>query len=254
MTNSKILPLEETQAIKAKVKKDFCIIATGYPGYDKWIESCLTSYKKLGFFLILSYDQGVPPRSSVTKLADITLVKYRTVATLNYSSLWLWKLALPIVEEFGFKNVFVICGDNYIEKPEGFSNLISHLEGYDILTYWYDGNINKGAGRVGTMAWICSTKTFRMVLDEMSRIWYERPSGGKVEEKLSRAAFALRLKVAPTVKTKYDFRLAPDGYNGVAKVDRGLFGDIIGLRHIHREAELRAHQGLPPIEDHFLKR
>lgn len=254
MPDEKIFPHQEMPYLKERLESPTCVVATAYSGLLVWLESCMASIQKLNLFTILSYDgPSIPPRQ-ISELASITTIIPHSQATLNYYSLVHWKLALPIVEELGFKYVFVLCADNYIEKPEGFPELLKKMEGYDVLTYWQDGNTRIGVGRVGTMAWICTVPAWRAILDRVSAIWYEYPACGKVEEKVSKAIFQLGLKLAPTMEPneKYDFRLAPDGWNGVEHQNRGIFGRLIGLRHLHRECELRNQQNLKPLEKKFL--
>jgi hypothetical protein len=255
MADKQNFPYQEMAYLKERIESPTCLVVTSYGGYFAWLKACLKSYQGLKMFTILCYDGPGTPPSQFSKLVNMVIVKPFSHATLNYSSLIQWKLALPIIEELGFENVFVLCGDNYIEKPEGFPELIKKLNGYDILPYWSDGKINNGGGRIGTMAWICSVKNWRKILDKVSDIWYKHPSGGKVEEKVSKAAHSLGLKVAPVMENgSFDFRLVPDGWNGIEKQNRGIFGELIGLRHIHREIQLRKAQKLEPIDESFLDR
>ena len=253
----KIKPLDDADLMRAKLNKPFCVTIYSYSGHKPFLKKCLESINKLGFYTILAYDNivgnKVPidawlPDVEALSMVDSIVIKHRTTGGVNLPWVWHSRYTLPIIEEFDFKYVFSIGGDCYLETPERFGELVEVLGNYDMIAYWFSGPPIKARWLgIGTMAWICKVPVWRAMFDHVIKHWYNpKRSGGNVERRLGQAFYELGFTCAPTMNKIFDFRLTPGEY-------RGVFNDILGLRHLQWEYKHAQHYNAEPPEEGLME-
>lgn len=216
-----------------------CIFVLSYYRHNPWLRACLKSIRKFGLYTVLSWDNSVNniPVEHF-KLIDAFVMKHKGPGGVVQPWLWQTLLTMPYVDYFDY--VWCMSGDCYYSKPEGLAEIRRRMVGYDIICYWHDH------GRVGTMSWMCKAKAYKRIF------YYLMDTGiqGGIEARVHKAATHFGYTIAPTVGSSkgpiFDFRLAPDG--DTDKRGRGLFGDVLGMRHLHWEHVRRIELDLPPIE------
>lgn len=256
----KIKPTGEDPEMRGKFKKPFCVVVYTYVGHKPYLRKCLEQIKKLGFYTILAYDNTLDrtgrgsinnwlPDAEVLSMVDSIIINHKTIGGgVNLPWVWHSRYTLPIAEEFDFKYVFSIGGDCYLETPERFNELVEVLGNYDMVAYWYSGPpVRPRWLGIGTMAWICKVPVWRAMFDHVIEHWYNpKRSGGNVERRLGQAIYELEFTCAPTMNQIFDFRLTPGEY-------KGIFNDIIGLRHLQWEYRYCQHYNAEPPEEGLIE-
>lgn len=225
-----------------------CAAVYTYDNHLPYLRACLTSIRKFDIFTILSYDNpfwggkaSEPldkrlPQGKVLELADAIIMKHNThQGGVTWPWGWHLKYITPLIKELEFEYAFITDGDSYYEKPENFQKLFKMMKKYDILSYWYNAN------SVGTQAWLCRVDALEKIKDYVADTFFKNFRSGNAESRLHSAVKDLGLKLAPTMKEYFDFRLPPDG-------ERGLVGELLGLRHVHAEYKERRVRHLKPFD------
>jgi len=227
--------------VAKRLEKKTCVLIFSWQRHLPFLKICLEQIRKLNFFTVLAYDKGKLPTEKILNLVDLFVVKHYSSSGVVKSWMWHTKYTLPIIEEFNFKYVFSISGDCLLETPENFSKLFDLLGKKDILTYWYDHN------RIGTMAWLCKMESYRKIVDYIYENWDEKISGGMVEARVKHAVDKIGATKVESMKEYFNFVMPPDG-DPTDKRGRGLFGDILGMRHLYYEDLQRKRQNMLPLE------
>ena len=247
----------------APYHSDTAIIVTSYHGQLGWLKSTLTSYRKSGHYVILSYDNPAYiwnniddqeymirmfPRPIHYLLAHSVVVKHKTYEADKRTG-WYWdvKYAQNIVNGFkNFKYVYVTNGDCIVERPEGFQELKALLG---------DGDLMSGQSEAGktihTADMLMSIKGFNKIMDYMeSRMKYLVFGSQSPETMLRDAVDELGLKevFAPeqprNSKGELDYYCTENGESTWKKV--------LGFRNLYHEFEFHENNGLEPKFKDFM--
>ena len=220
-----------------KLKKKTCLSLFTYCGHDAYLKRSLQSIAPLKMFTIVTYHShsGRLPPPDVTDLADVFVRVHPMHGGVAQTWLTHMKYQAGIIQQFDFDYIFNMSGDCILEKPAGINTLIKMMGSDDIIAYWYAYNPRTGYGRIGTMAWLMRVKAFIDIAKESDIIWDDlKLAGGKAEEKAAKSAFRKGYTLAfekGIEQHQFDYRLPPD--------QRGLFGDIVGLRHLQWEDRIK---------------
>jgi hypothetical protein len=206
-------------------------------GYDRqlcWMEACMKQVDKLGCFNVLAYDRGIYP-IKVMSYVDVFVQKPRGSSGVVHSWFWHTYFTLHLVEQYEF--VFSISADCYISKPEGFTKLKELLGDNDFICYWYDDN------RIGTMCILWRREAYIRATEYIISNW----NRNHVEASTMTAVKELGLKYTKHMEKMFHFVLLPDD-DPIDKRGRGLFGEVIGLRHLQMEHFRRKQLGMLSLE------
>lgn len=228
-----------------RLEKKTCVLVFSWQRHLPYLESCLRQIRKLDLFTVLAWDKGDLPTKQMLSLVDLFVMKHSSPSGVVNSWAWHTKYTLPIVDEFNFDFVYSMSGDCYLEKPENFNLLYELLGEKDIISYWHDKN------RIGTMAWMCRASIYKKMMEYIWNNWDEKLVGGMVECKVNNAKNKVGATLVNTVKTYFNFCLPPDG-DPTDNRGRGVFGEVLGLRHLQYEDLQRKRNKMEPVNSELL--
>lgn len=237
--------LKNSLDVAERLEKKTCVLIFSWQRHLPYLESCLKQIRKLDLFTILAWDKGDLPTKEMLGLVDLFVMKHSSPSGVVNSWMWHSKYTLSIVDEFDFDFVYSMSGDCYLEKTENFNQLYELLGEKDIISYWHDRN------RIGTMAWMCRMPAYRKMIDYIWNNWDEKLAGGMVECKVKNAADKVGVTMTDTMQTYFEFKLPPDG-DPTDNRGRGVFGEILGMRHLQWEDLQRKRNNIEPINPELL--
>lgn len=241
-----------------RIQKNIGIHLTGSSYGRPYLKGSLQSYRRLGLWILLSYDNFINPAWSVEEAAydkwmppkdvmelvdTFLLTHHQTWGGVSYPYVWQLRLASGVMS--GFEYVLCSNGDCIMEKPEGLPALIELMGDADIMS----------AGpalprEIGTAAFLVRgsayTKIARHMIDHMVPFEaYEKSTQefGNTEGRLAVAVRELGLKQAIVPKPPFNEQHHEPG---------GTWYDLTGFRHIHGEHNYayRYHK-IPPPPEYF---
>lgn len=130
-----------------KIYKKVGIHLTCSPYSLPFLKASVESFKKLGYWIVLSYDNFInpkdtssnidwgrwmPPKDVMDSIDTFLIPHYQSWGGVSYGYSWQLKLCSSLLSNFEY----VLCanGDCVIEKPEGFSELLEMLGDADIMS------------------------------------------------------------------------------------------------------------------------
>lgn len=237
--------LKNSLDIAEKLEKKTCVLIFSWQRHLPYLESCLRQIRKLDLFTVLAWDKGDLPTKQMLNLVDLFVMKHKSSSGVVNSWMWHSKYTLPIVNQFNFKYVYSMSGDCLMEKPENFNRLYELLGDKDIISYWHDKN------RIGTMSWLSKMSIYKQIIDYIWNNWDEKLVGGMIECKVNNAKNKVGASLVNTMGKYFNFCLPPDG-DPTDNRGRGIFGEILGLRHLQYEDLQRKRNNMEPIDPAIL--
>ena len=229
-----------------KLNGDIAIIVPTFWGQKPWLNACLTGLKKLGYFILLAYDnhfwskqtvEAVFPSTKVMAMADAVSMKHQThIASVGISYLWDMLYGLRILKGFGFPYIFSINGDCIMEKPENFPQIIEMLGDADIICSEYIPEHKY----CGTVAMLAKTDMFFNYFEQFAKEQFEHR--GTLEKMLFTYIEEHGYKIAPVKNSAHNYKM-PD--------HNADWNRIVGLRHLHAEQLIRKEERLLPVEKEY---
>lgn len=228
-----------------KIKKNVGVLLTGSAHGRPFLKASLESHQKLGFWMVLAYDNFINPEypsidynewlppKDVMELVDTFLFPHhQTWGGVSYPYIWQLRLASGIMSQFEY--VFCNNGDCVLEKPEGFQMLIDEMGDADIMS----------AGptlerEIGTASFLIRGKHFPAVAQHMNNHMvpfeeYEKSTQefGNTEGRLAVAVrdLGLTTKVVKAGQCPHHSECEQFHVPG-----HGFWWDAVGFRHIHGE-------------------
>ena len=240
------------------IYKDVGILLTSSVYGRPYLKGSVESFKNLGCWLVLSYDNfndpvqptidwntWMPPKDVMDNVDTFLIPHHQTWGGVSYPFVWQLKLASGILRNF--KYALVVNGDCIIEKPEGFPQMLETLGDADIMS---SGPALER--EIGTAGLLMRSSAFERIADHMIRGMvpfeaYEKTTQefGNTEGRLAVAVKDLGLKQV-IVKPPFNEQHHEVG---------GFWYDTIGFRHIHGEHNYayRYHK-IPPEPQYFDER
>jgi hypothetical protein len=233
-------------SIIEKLNKDIAVIVPTYWGQKPWLRACLESLRKLGYFILLAYDNHfwakqttghMFPSCEVMQMADAVSMKHKTLLpNLGISYLWDQLYGLRLLKGFGFPYVLSINGDCIMEKPENFPKIVKLLGDADIICSEYVVEREY----CGTVAMLAKTDMFLAYFDEflkefMAHKW-------TLEKRLYKYIHDNGYKCVPVRNSAHNYKMPDPNATWCKKV---------GLRHLHAEQMIRKQERLLPVEKKF---
>jgi hypothetical protein len=231
------------------------ILITSHPGNRAYLKACIESHKKLGYWIVLAYDNYIhpdhpkidynaifPPKDVMENVDTFIMPHYQTWGGVLYPYFWLLKFGMNVMQDFEY--TYCINGDMVIEKPEGFNQLLDLLGDADIMGTGPD--IDEPNRYIfNTAGFIGKTKAIKAIMDHFEERLvpfenYEKYTQevGNTEGRFGRAIKDLGLKKV-VVDPPYNEQLHKSG--------QGTWYDLIGFRHIHAELNYAyRYKGIPP--------
>jgi len=229
-----------------KLNKDIAIIIPTYCGQKPWLRACLESVKKLGYFVLLAYDNHfwskqtvghIFPSPKVMMMADAMSMKHQThITNLGISYLWDMLYGLRLLRGFGFPYVFSINGDCIMEKPENFPQIIEMMGDADIICCEYTPEHRS----CGTFAMLAKMDMFCGYFDQFVQEQFVHK--GSLEKMLYAYIEENNYKIAPVKNSAHKYKM-PD--------HNADWSRIVGLRHLHAEHVVRREDRLLPVEQEY---
>ena len=242
-----------------KIKKKVGVLLTSSLYGRPYLKGSVESHKKLGYWLVLSYDnfinpaeatvdynQWMPPKDIMDQVDTFLLPHHQVWGGVCYPFIWQLRLASGLFSRFEY----VLCnnGDTIIEKPEGFPALLEMLGDADIMS--------SGPGlerEIGTAGLLMKSSAFIKIAEHMINHMvpfeeYEKSTQdfGNTEGRLAVAVRELGLKQA----------IVEPGYNEQLHIPgTGTWYKTIGFRHIHGEHNYAyRYHAIPPEPKYFDER
>lgn len=231
--------------------KDTAILLTSHPGNRPYLKATVESYRKLGLWICLVYDNYINPEhpnvdyNSIFPAKDVMdnvdlflMAHHQTWGGVLYPYFWQLKFGITALQDF--KYIYCANGDCLIEKPENFHLLLEQLGDNDLL----------GCGPVkensfNTAGFIGKSKVLKDLIQhfqdhflpfEVYEKWTQEI--GNTEGRFSRAIKDLGLKLS-IVSDPCDEQLG--------RVKQGWWYENLGFRHIHSEHNIAyRYKGIPP--------
>lgn len=241
-----------------KIKKRVAILLTASMYGLPYLKSTLESYRALGYWIVLSYDNFLNPDDAaidynrlmpppdILRLCDTFIITHpwQTWGGVSYPFIFQLRVASGIFVNFDY--VLAVNGDCLIEKPDGFDGLLDMLGDADIMS--------SGPAlprEIGTAGILMRSDAFIKIAKHMNDHMvpfeeYEKSTQefGNTEGRLAVAVRELGLKQ----------RIVAPGSCSTHKVceqlhvpGHGDWYDRIGFRHIHGEHNYAyRYKGIPP--------
>lgn len=238
----------------AKLRKNIGIIVPTHYHHSRFITACLESLSKLGYFVLLAYDN---PFYSPTRkihesmpsvkglfLADYISIKPKTWASgVGVPHAWNMFFGIKMLKTLGFEYIFNLNGDCILEKPENFPKLIELLGDGDCITCeWIPER-----KYAGTMAYLIKTELADEIWSQYIQkiYWFNI---GNAEARMGRFLLDSKCKVIPVDNpTEAHFKCGPN----TEATDNATFRTLLGLRHLHAEHKVRRSLKMEPIEEKY---
>lgn len=241
-----------------KINKDVGVLLTAHPGSRPFLKSGIETHKKLGYWLILSYDNYfnpnnkkidynsmLPKREVFDQIDTFIISHHQTWGGVLYPYFWLLKLGLETMGNF--KYVFCSNGDCILEKPEGFPKIMEMLGDADIMGCGWEEN--NGRPLFNGTSFIAKTEAARAIIRHFQNYivpfkMYEKHAQrmGNTESRFQIAIDELGLKQVKVPKNPYNTQLHVNKKTGKPE---GTWYDILGFRHIHGEYNGAKKYGTP---------
>lgn len=239
-----------------KIYKPVGIVLTAHCGGLPFLKAAVESWKKLGYWITLAYDnfldpewqetnydRFMPSKKVMDQIDTFLIPHHQTWGGPSYPYMWLLRLAAGIMADFEY--VAVVNGDCIIEKPEGFLALLELMGDADFMSA---GPVLER--EIGTAGYIIRGRHLpafaKHLIDHVVPFEeYEKSTQefGNTEGRVAVAVRDLGLKQA----------LVPAmPKNDQLHVPQGTWYDMIGFRHIHGEFNYAyRYKAVPPELKYF---
>lgn len=235
----------------AKTLLPIGILLTGHPGSRAYMRACVESYKKLGYWITLAYDNYINPEHEVIDYNNImpakdvidqidtfVMPKYQTWGGVAFPYFWQLKFGINVMQDF--KYIYCSNADCIIEKPEGFPALFALIGDADIMSC---GPVTERS--VNTTAFIAKIDAAKAIMKHFEEHFipfenYEKYTQefGNAEGRFGRAIKDLGLK---------QIIVEPPGHDQIPAPGQGTWFNLVGMRHIHYEHNYAyRYKGIPP--------
>jgi hypothetical protein len=218
------------------------VLLTSHPGNRPFLKASVESHKKLGYWLMLvydnyfdpnhkglSYDGLMPTRDVFDQLDTFLISHHQTWGGVLYPYFWCLKLGLQTMGSFEY--VFCSNGDCILEKPENFPQILDMLGDADIMGCGYEEN--NGRPIFNTTSFIAKTKAAIAIMQHFQDHLipldvYEKNAErmGNTERRFAIAIEELGLKLKKVPKNPFNTQIHKPS---------GTWYDMLGFRHIHGE-------------------
>ena len=224
-----------------KIKKNVGILLTASAYGKPYLKASVESFKKLGYWLILSYDNFIdpkntdpevdwkywmPPKDIMMNVDTFLLPHHQCWGGVSYPFMWQLRLASGILQNFEY--ALVVNGDCIIEKPENFHIMLETLGDADIMSS--GPALEREIGTAGLL--MKSSAFFKIAKHMIDHVVpfeeYEKSTQdfGNTEGRLAHAVRDNGLKQV-IVEPPYNEQLHIPG--------TGFWYKTLGFRHIHGE-------------------
>lgn len=233
-----------TDNVTKKLFKEVGILLTSHPGNRGFLKASLKSFSKLGYFLLLGYDnywnpkqenityeQCLPKRDVFDLCDSFFITPYQEWGGVMLP--FFFQLYQGVMMLGNFKYIFCSNGDCVLEKPEGFTTLFNKFKesGADIFPCGFEEN--NGRPLLNTTVFLSKTEAIQKMMIHFRDNFipfdtYEKKveQMGNTESRFYIAAKELGLKILKPEKNPVNTQLAMPG---------GEFYETMGLRHVHGE-------------------
>lgn len=218
------------------------VLLTSHPGNRGFLKASIESYKKLGLFLVLAYDNYLDPkrqditwndvmpdRDMIDNVDSLILGPHTTFGGVMFPYFWLTYLASGLLRSFDL--IFCSNGDTIMETPERFLEIVEMLGDADIIGCGMEQN------RIfNTASFLVRTETFIKIMNHFRDHFipfkvYEKYTKdiGNTEGRFAKAIKDLGVKdvTSEKIENPYNDQLHIKGY--------GTWYKILKFRHIHAE-------------------
>ena len=244
-----------------RVFKKIAILVVSHSGQRAYLNSCIETHSKLGYFIALAYDNYIDPEISsidhnsfmpdkdiLDKIDLLIIPHHQTWKDDMYP--WFWQLKWGSSALQNFEYIYCVNGDFIIEKPDSFNELFSLLEGYDIMTCGPDTEKESSTG-----AFISKSQVLIDIVGYIQNYYipFEKYEKNKPYTSNAETRFGEAIK-SLSIKQKH-VDIYPDSV--LLFEPKGTWYDLVGLRHIHGELDYAYKLGLIPphykyIEEKYL--
>lgn len=232
------------------------VLLTSHPANRTYLKASIETHKKLGFWLVLAYDNYIDPKSEnvdynkilpakdvIDNVDTFVMSHHQTWGGVLYPYFWLLKFGVNVLQNFEY--IYSTNGDCILEHPENFQILFDLLGDADIMSC---GPVTDRS--VNTTGFIARTSALKAIMQHFEKHFipfenYEKYTQefGNAEGRFGRAIKDLGLKQV-IVESPYNDQLHISGY--------GTWYKTIGLRHIHAEHNYAyRYKGIPPEPKYF---
>ncbi len=234
-----------------KIFKDVGILLTSHPGNRAFLKHTVESYKKLGYWICLAYDNYINPESSSIDYNSIMpakdVIDNIDTFVMSHWQTWggvlfpyFWCLKIGINQLLDFKYIYCANGDCLLEKPENFHLLIEQLGDNDIISC---GPVKENSFNTNGM--FAKSSALKAIIQHFQDHFipfevYEKYTQdiGNTEGRFAKAIKDLGLK--QTI-------VAPPFDEQMGKNLQGWWYENLGFRHIHAEFNIAyRYKGIPP--------
>ncbi len=235
-----------------KTRKKVAVLLTSHPGNRPYLKASVESHKKLGYWVVLAYDNYINPANKdidynkvmpvkdVMDNVDTFLMPHHQVwGGVLYPYFWLMKFGVNLLQDFEY--IYCANGDMVIEKPEGFPEIMKLMGDADIMGTGPDTD------RIfNTAGFIAKSGPLRKMMAHFEKHLipfenYEKYTQefGNTEGRLARAIADLKLKRV--------IMKEPPSTEQLHMSNTGTWCKILGFRHIHAELNYAyRYKGIPP--------
>lgn len=239
-----------------RLSKSIGIIVPSHAHQRVWLQSCLKSLQKTGYFILLAYDNPFHgdhpldqrlPSPQTFHLADEVILKHKTWASgVGIPHAWNMFYGVKMLKALGFEYIFNLNGDCILEKPENFPQLVELLGDNDFIAC----ELRPEQKYCGTMSWLGRT-------DIVDEIWSEyihdlyKFNIGNAEARMGRHILNKGYSIVP-VDNPAEAHFKPTKERSAT--DDATFRVMLGLRHLHAELKIRRVLHLESIEEKYFEK
>lgn len=233
-----------TDKVTKKLFKEVGILLTSHPGNRPFLKASLESFSKLGYFLLLGYDnywnpkqknisyeQCLPKRDVFDLCDSFFITPYQEWGGVMLP--YFFQLYQGVMTLGNFPYILSSNGDCIIEKPKGFHELFDMFKKSDADIFPCGWEQNNERPLLNTTCFIAKTKAIQKIMVHFRDNFvpidiYEKKVDimGNTESRFHIATKELGLKVLKPEINPVNTQVASPG---------GTWYDILGFRHIHGE-------------------
>lgn len=233
-----------TDPLTKKFFKEVGILLTSHPGNRPFLKASLKSYGKLGYFILLGYDnywnpkqktisyeQCLPKRDVFDLCDSLFITPYQEWGGVMLP--YFFQLYQGVMTLGNFPYILCANGDTIIEKPEGFYDIFEMFKKSDADIFPCGWEENGGRPLLNTTCFIAKTSAIQKMMVHFRDNFipfdtYEKKVDfmGNTESRFHIATVELGLKVLKPEINPVNTQVALPG---------GTWYDILGFRHIHGE-------------------
>lgn len=244
----------------SKFNGKIAILVTAHNSQLMFMKACLESLQILKKWVLVVYDnpEGIPerlPDQETFRLMDQFFMKhYTNIPGPTYPQFWNFKHGVDILQGSACSHVFVMGADCVLERPEGLPEIVEMLGNGDILAC--SSKVDKHGGPFcGTKSFLVKKRALTIILKFLRKGFVPLDHQyGNLERRFGLAIKKMKLNEVRVSEMPHDDQFAHAYNENDECISRGIWGSILGFRHLAGEHKIRRLEKRLPVEEKYFNK